>query len=161
MHTTHRLKAGGGARLIAIALLGLLLQGCDPVSLTMFGTASGVGASTGVNHTLGGIAYKTFTADIGDVATATRTAARRMSLKVRSDKKTKEGRAFVMIAKDRTIKVELESLTRTLTRMRTVADEGEWFLKDRATSTEFIVQTAEALDAQLTRKAKLARNGRR
>lgn len=45
---------------IRVAMLGVwlfLLVGCDPVSLTLFG----VGAGTGVGHTLGGIAYKTFT----------------------------------------------------------------------------------------------------
>lgn len=53
-----------------IAVLGawlFLLSGCGPISLTMLG----VGSGAGVAHTLGGIAYKTFTETMPKVKKAT------------------------------------------------------------------------------------------
>jgi hypothetical protein len=51
--------------------------------------------------------------------------------------------------------VELEKLTSRTTRMRITAKVG-WFLRDRATAGEFIVQTERALDdlPALTQKSR-------
>lgn len=71
-----------------VAVLGIaLLAGCDPVSLTVFG----VGTATGVQHALNGISYKTFTAPLPQVRTATINSLNRMGIKVASREKTKEG----------------------------------------------------------------------
>jgi hypothetical protein len=49
-------------------------------------------------------------------------------------------------AAGRDISIELETLTRMVTRMRVTADEGFLFFRDTATSTEIILQTVETLD---------------
>ena len=60
------------------ALLGILLAGCEPLSITMFG----LGAATGVNHALGGIVYKTFSVPLPKVKRSALAALKRMAIKV-------------------------------------------------------------------------------
>lgn len=69
-----------GGAVLCCALLG----GCDPLSLTVFG----VGTATGVQHTLNGIAYRTFTAPLPQVRSAARASLNRMGIKIVSREKT-------------------------------------------------------------------------
>ena len=124
-----------------VAVLGIaLLAGCDPVSLTVFG----VGTATGVQHTLNGITYKTFTAPLPQVRTATINGLNRMGIKVASREKTKEGEVIKASANERQIEIELDAITASTTRMRTSARNG--LFMDSATSTEIILQTEKALN---------------
>ena len=55
-----------------------------------------------------------------------------------------QGKALAATGNDREIEVELEVISSNATRMRTVAKQG-FFLKDRATATEIILQTEKVL----------------
>jgi uncharacterized protein DUF3568 len=131
----------------AIFLSGifLLLQGCVAgMGLTLFGVGAGVTTGTSVAYTLDGIAYKTFTAPLPQVETATRTALDRMGIKVEATSKIDQGKAIKAVSNDRDIEIELEMVSNKTTRIRTVAKQGIFF-KDRATATEIIIQTERAL----------------
>jgi len=122
----------------------LLLQSCAGVALTLFGVGAGVTTGTSVSYTLDGIAYRTFTAPLPQVETATRTALDRMGIKVEATSQIEQGKAIKAVTEDREIEIELERVSPRTTRIRTVAKQGLFF-KDRATATEIIIQTEKAL----------------
>lgn len=128
-----------------IRIIGLVaalnLGGCAGAALT----AGGIAGSTGVNHTLNGIVYKTFTAPVKELRVATLNTFKKMQIKVTGDKKADYGWRIDGAAFERTIGIELERLTPNATRMRVTTDEGVIF-KDSATSTEIIIQTAQQLE---------------
>jgi len=124
----------------------LYLQGCAAVGLAVVGAGAGAGVSAGVDHTLNGIAYKTFAAPLNNVRFATLRTFDHMGMPLTDDEKTETGWKLSATAADRTIDIELESLTDKTTRMRVVANEGKIFFKDSATATEIILQTAQVLD---------------
>jgi hypothetical protein len=140
--------ANKNTRFSVIVLLSgifLVLQGCAAgVGLTLFGVGAGVTTGTSVAYTLDGIAYKTFTASLPQVETATRTALDRMGIKVEATSKMDQGKAIKAVTNDRDIEIELEMVSNKTTRIRTVAKQGIFF-KDRATATEIIIQTERAL----------------
>ena len=118
------------------------MSGCVVVGAT----ALGVGAATGVNHTLGGIVYKTFSEPMPKVKQATLTALKRMAIQVESVETNKEGELIKAKAANRAIEVQFEALTPKTTRMRVTADSDGIF-KDSATATEIILQTERVLPA--------------
>lgn len=131
------------ARAWAIGLVAAgLLSGCAAVGLT----ALGVGAATGINHTLGGIVYRTFAEPLPKVKRATLTALGNMAIDVESVEETKEGEIIRAKAVNRSIEVQFEALTPKTTRMRVIADSDGLF-KDSATATEIILQTERVLPA--------------
>jgi hypothetical protein len=93
-----------------------------------------------------------------DVRLATRQTIDRMGMKLVKDEQSEDGWLLQASASQRSIDIELEKLTPHMTRMRVVANDGIFF-KDRATETEIINQTADAVDDLATRPkvAKLAR----
>lgn len=135
-------------RTLTYALLGVTsasLAGCEGAALTMFG----VGTSTGVQHTLNGITYRTFTAPSARVKSATLVALGRMAIKVdrvgKPDGAAKSSGDEMILAKaaDRDIEVDLQVLSPNTTRMRAVAKQGLFY--DSATAYEIIVQTEKVL----------------
>ena len=110
----------------------------------MLGVGAGVATGTSVGYTLDGYAYRTFTAPLPQVESATRTALNRMGIKVGATAKTEQGKAIAATGNEREIEVELEVISSNATRIRTVAKQG-FFLKDRATATEIILQTEKVL----------------
>jgi hypothetical protein len=118
----------------------MLLSACEPLSLT----ALGIGGTTAVNHKLGGTTYRTFTAPLARVKTASVEALRRMGITTDSMTKVENGELFTARVGRREIEVELESLTPNTTRMRVVARDGG-LLYDSATATEIIAQTGKRL----------------
>jgi hypothetical protein len=120
----------------------LLLQGCAAAALT----AGGIAGGAGVNHTLNGIAYKTFSKPAKDVRVAVLKTLSRMQIKVSSDMKMDEGWKIEATASKRTIEIKLEELSPQTTQMRVVTDK-ENFFKDSATSTEIILQTSRRLES--------------
>ena len=126
-----------------LALLLLLfagsLAGCDPVSLTVFG----VGSATGVQHTLSGISYRTFTVPLSKVQSAVVSALGRMDIKVGSKEKTENGMLIKARASGRDIEIELESISPSTTRMRSIARNGAFM--DASTAYEIIVQTEKVI----------------
>jgi hypothetical protein len=127
--------------LVAVVAAAVLV-GCAPVALT----AGGIAGSTGVNHTMNGIAYKTFTTPMNTLRVATLKTLNRMEIKVTQDAKSEEGWKIAATAADRKIDIDLEQLTPATTRMRVVTSKGEFFFKDGATSTEIILQTAQLVE---------------
>jgi hypothetical protein len=117
-----------------------LTSGCDPVSLTVLG----VGSAAGVQHTLNGISYRTFTAPLAAVHAATVSALNRMGIKDPVRSKTEQGEIITAKAAGREIEIELDSITPKTTRMRTTVRNG--LLMDSATGTEIIVQTERVLN---------------
>ncbi|HEX9179677.1 MAG TPA: DUF3568 family protein [Burkholderiales bacterium] len=122
-----------------MAALAMVLAGCEPLAIT----AMGIGASTGLSHALGGMTYRTFTVPLPRVKSATMAALGRMRIKVAGASKIDNGEVIKATATDRDIEIELEALSPTTTRMRTVAKKG--LLYDSATSTEIILQTERIL----------------
>ncbi|MFC5300832.1 DUF3568 family protein [Azospira restricta] len=122
---------------IALLSLSLLAAGCAPLALTAAGVAGGVTAG----HHLGGIAYRTFTEPLPKVRTATRKAMERMAIKPERTEKIANGERIIALVPDRTIEIELESLTPSTTRMRVVAKKDGGVLVDAATAIEVINQT--------------------
>jgi len=131
---------------VGLAVLTLVgAAGCAAVGLTMLGVGAGVSAGTGVSYTLDSIAYKTFTAPEEGLRAATLKTLKRMDINVEENQPTESGRKIVAVASDRAIEIELDRLTSQTTRMRVNVKQG-WFIKDRATATEIIIQTERTLD---------------
>jgi hypothetical protein len=124
---------------LAGILMCALLAGCAPMALT----ALGVGASTGVSHTLNGIVYRTFSEPMPKVKTASYKALERMQIRINGNNKIDRGEEIMATAADRDISIELESLTPNTTRMRVTASSG--LFRDSATATEIIIQTEKYL----------------
>jgi hypothetical protein len=129
-----------------LSILGVLsfLSGCAAVGMSLFGAGTGVATGTSVSYTLDGFAYRTFTAPLPQVESATRTALNRMGLKIEASAKTEQGKAILAKGNDREIEIVFEEVSSKTTRIRTVAKQGIFF-KDRATATEIIMQTEKVL----------------
>ncbi len=130
-------RAAGAATVIAAAVL---LSGCEPISLA----ALGIGGSAAVNHKVSGTPYRTFTAPLSRVKSASMGALKRMGIKTETMTKIENGEVITARAGKREIEVELESLTPNTTRMKVVAREGGLFY-DSATASEIIAQTGKSL----------------
>ena len=122
--------------LVSVAVIATL-SGCAAVALT----AGGVGLSTGVSHTLGGIVYKTFAAPQAKVRRSTVAALGRMQIKVVEAKRDGNKEVITARASDREIEIEIEALTPNTTRLAVTAIKDGGLLRDSATATEIILQT--------------------
>jgi hypothetical protein len=134
----------GGTRLrsLLIAVLAVSsLNACVPLALT----AAGVGGGVGAGHHLGGIAYRTFTEPLPKVRGAVKTALARMAIKPDRTEKIDNGERIIALLPDRTVEIELESLTPATTRMRVVARKDGGILVDAATAVEVINQTERVI----------------
>lgn len=130
-------------RIFVTSLCISTLSGCAGVALT----AGGLVASAGVNHTLSGIAYKTFTAPIDQLQSATLEGLEKMDIAVTDMNKTDPGWNIKGTTETRDVEVELEEITSNATRMRVVVSKHEdLFSKDSSTAAEIIVQTAYVMD---------------
>lgn len=108
--------------------------------------AAGTGtvAGAGVSHTLEGITYKTFTVPLAGLHKATLMTLKRMDITVSKDEEVSVGREIRAQAGGRNVVIELDKLTSRTTRMRVVITKN-WLVRDRATSTEIILQTDQTL----------------
>lgn len=132
----------GSKRLAALAAAAVLLgclAGCQAAALTSLG----IGGSTGVNHAMNGIAYRTFSMPTSRLKKATMTALSRMQIKVESTRKEEASEIIVAKTSNRNIEIAMESLSPNTTRMRTVAKDGLFY--DSATAAEIIYQTEKVL----------------
>jgi len=123
-------------RCVSVAIIAKL-SGCAAVALT----AGGVGLSTGVSHTLGGIVYKTFAAPQSKVRRSTVAALGRMQIKIVETKRDGNKEVITARASDREIEIEIEALTPNTTRLAVTAIKDGGLLRDSATATEIILQT--------------------
>ncbi len=101
-----------------------------------------------IDHVLNGIVYRTFTAPVPEVRVATLNTLDRMEIEVVKDVETESGWHIGATAAGRQVGIDLEELTPAVTRMRVVVDQDA-LLKDSATASEIVTQTADALDQQL------------
>lgn len=132
-------KATTARTIVALVALGAL-AGCEAIALTTLG----VGSSTAVNHTLGGMTYRTFTAPLPRVKTASVNALGRMGIRVSATERSEGNEVLKASAKDREIEIVLEPVSSNTTRMRVIAKNGGLFY-DSATATEIIMQTERLL----------------
>lgn len=140
----------GRIGIVAVLIASLAISGCAAVALT----AGGIAGGTATDHTLSGIAYKTFNAPLMDVRRAAKGAFVRMAITLQNDEHDKDGWKIAGSASERKIFIELEKLTPKMTQMRVVVDKGQFFFKDSATGTEIIIQTVEVLNTQMARKSR-------
>ena len=126
---------------LPLLLIVLATSGCAAAALT----AAAVGGGVAVNHQLGGIAYRTFTAPLPRVRSAALTALRKMGIKVEGTEKIEYGERLLAKAGDRNIEIELEALTPNTTRMRAVAKKDGGAVVDSSTAVEIITQTEKAI----------------
>lgn len=134
--------------LLAFLMAAVVTSGCAAIGLSLLSVGAGVGGGTGVAYTLDSIAYKTFTTSDDSLRGATLKTLKRMDIGVREDKRSDSGREIVATAGDRTVEIEIDRLTTKTSRLRVNVKRG-WFLRDRATATEIIVQTERTLEDEL------------
>jgi len=84
-----------------------LLAGCDPLTLT----ALGVGAGAGINHTMNGYTYHTFSEPLPRVKQAALVALNRMSIKVESSEKDGVFETITAKSSGRSVELELEVIS--------------------------------------------------
>ncbi|MGE5526058.1 MAG: DUF3568 family protein [Rhodospirillaceae bacterium] len=133
-------KTKTAIRTAACVAAAFSLAGCEAVALS----ALGVGGSTAVNHTLTGMTYRTFTAPLPRVKSASVNALNRMGIRVASAGRAEGNEVLKANAKDREIEIVLEPVSANTTRMKVVAKNGGLFY-DSATATEIIMQTERIL----------------
>jgi hypothetical protein len=136
-------------RLALLGLAALVLQGCAAVALPAVGAAvltgsAGAAARAGTEYTLRGNAYRTFTRPLDEVRGAALQTLDHADVAIVAVESNARGNHIVAEASRRTIHVTLESLAPSLTRMRVSVRQG-LLGRDRATTSELVVQTAARL----------------
>jgi len=132
--------AGRRASRLLIFFCCLILTGCETAMMSVLS----VGASTGINYTLNGIASRTFTASADEVHQAASTALGRMGIEIQDHQIEEGGQTLHAQARDWVIELYLEPLSSESTRMRASVNRS-WQL-DKSTAIEIVEQTAQALE---------------
>jgi hypothetical protein len=127
INARHVLK--NASRVLVMAVVVAQVSACESMALTAFG----VGASAGVQHSLGGVTYRTFTVP-----------SARVRIKVDSTQQIEGGELIKGSTPDRQIEVEVERISSNTTRLRAVAKKNA-LIWDSATATEIIFQTEKLL----------------
>lgn len=124
---------------LCIAISSLL--GCVAAATT----AAGIGGSAAINHSMNGIASRTFTAPVSKVKRAAFTALKRMNIEVVSKSQLDED-IYLISAKalKRDIEVEIEPISKSATRISVKAKKSA-FSYDTATADEIVMQTKRVL----------------
>ncbi len=121
----------------------LTFSGCASLALT----AGGLVAGAGIDHSLSGIAYKTFTAPMDELQSATLQSLENMDIAVTDMNETEPGWEIKGTTETRVIDIELEKITSNASRMRVIVTKHEdGFFKDSSTAAEIIVQTAYVME---------------
>jgi hypothetical protein len=138
-------------RLLALVVLATTASGCaalalPAVGMSMMGDAAWDVAKAGVERTMSGAMYRTFSAPLAEMRDAVRRSFRDLEIQIIEDDLLIGGGAKIRgEALHRHITVRLEPVTPALTRLKLVVRQGV-FGRDRATASELIEQTARALD---------------
>ena len=138
-------------RLLALVVLAMTASGCAALALPAIGTsvmgnAAGGAAKAGVERTMSGAMYRTFSAPLADVRDAVRQSFRDREIQITEDDLLIGGGAKIKgEALHRHITVRLEPVTPALTRLKLVVRHG-LFGRDPATASELIEQTVRALE---------------
>jgi hypothetical protein len=136
------------ARFWPLLLVGACvpLAGCETVALALVGA----GASSAIRYNLDGVAGRTFTAPLEAVKSASLAAVDRMGLSLDSTSSFDAGETIYARAPNRDIEIELETITKQLTRLRVTAKGGGIFY-DNSTAVELVAQTEKQLDAAVAK----------
>ena len=128
-------------RALPILATLVLLAGCESVGMV----AAGVGGTAFVNHALGNISYRTFSAPVRTVKTASIGALHRMGLKVVGTERNNNGSETIKAkGNDRDIEITFERISAHTTRIKVLARDGSVFF-DGATAQEIVLQTEKRL----------------
>lgn len=107
-------------------------------------SALGVGASTGVSHSLNGITYRTFTESLPRVRSASKIALAQMQINISSAGEVEGVEGIKALSGGREIEIEFEPISPRVTRMRVTAKKSA-LVYDSATAVEIIIQTEKYL----------------
>ena len=124
----------------------LPLAGCETAAIALLGA----GATSAIRYNLDGIAGRTFTAPLETVKSASLAAVERMGLSLDSTSSFEGGETIYARAPSRDIEIELEPITKQLTRLRVTA-KGGGILYDNSTAVELVAQTEKQLDAAVAK----------
>lgn len=130
-------------RSLPVCVLCLLFAGCQPLALSV----AGAGASATLGHSLNGVTYRTFTAPLPAVKTAALAALERMGITLEGLGSYDQGELIYAAALNRSIEIELETITPRATRMRVATRNGGFFY-DSSTAAEIVTQTEKQLEAR-------------
>lgn len=130
-------------------LAALLLQGCAALPLAALGGAalqSGAGAvvKTGTEYTMGGTARRTFTVPINAVRAGVLQAFERTGVTIEPPEEPGDHNTIHGRLAHRSVRVRLTAFSDSLTAMTLVVKQN-FFLKDRATSSELLEQVEQAI----------------
>ena len=143
---------------VVVILAALTLSGCAAIPLggAALGALSG-GAGAAVNagkeYAGNGVVYRTFAMPVRDLRLTVSDTLARMELAIVRDELDGPDQVIVAQARDREIKLELQPLTRTLTRMKVVVGAG-MFRRDRATASEIVDQIELGAEAAVRKAAR-------
>jgi len=136
--------SSAGVRLLAVLVLATLAAGCTGIELPALGAAAlsaGVGNSVkaGIEYSVTGSAYRTFTLPLEDLAGLVRRTLERMDLPV-TEAGTKDTQLiYVAEGIDRTVRLTFTPVSTSVTRLGITVKQGA-IRRDRATASEIITQ---------------------
>ena len=133
-------RAMTAMRFAVVLAVAAMTAGCASLAVTTFA----IGASTGVQHTINGVGYRTFSAPSPKVTSAALAALAGMSIKVVATESIATGELIKAATPDRKIELEVERISPNTTRLSVVA-KHYLVLYDAATANEIIVQTERML----------------
>lgn len=133
------------SQLFRVAILSIalsVLSACMAVATT----TAGIGGSAALNHKMGGVTYRTFTAPESSVRRASIRALKRMKIKVLSKGKKEKDGVYLITAEaiKRHVEIEIEPISANATRISVKAKKS-LFQFDRATADEIVMQTRRQL----------------
>src|SRR5436190_11076345 len=148
---------------ILLVVLALALSGCAAIPLGLasgaFSGGAGAAVSAGTEYASGGVVYRTFTLPLDELRLALGDALARMEIAVVRDEVVGDERRIEAHAHERVIKLRLEPVSRTVTRLRLVVSEKP-FKKDRATASEIVTQTERTAEARAAASVRAERTTR-
>ena len=122
----------------------LAMSGCAAAFEPVVVALAGSGTSTAIGHSFDGTVYHTFTGSLADVKAAALQTLSMMGISIEGLEATGEGETIAAKATRRRIKIDLETISSSLTRMKVVVKNGGFF-HDGETATEIVLQIEKAL----------------
>jgi hypothetical protein len=132
-------------RWLGLAAVTVLLAGCDQAAFPVSGAGTGLSTGSGIERSMTGVTYKTFSAPVSTVGKAVLQSLNYMDIGLTGVQKSEQNWQISATAGKRSIDIQLEALTSNATTMRVTVDRGDQLFKDGATATEIVLQTADAL----------------
>jgi hypothetical protein len=133
------------ATLLVATLVGCASGGCTGIELSALAVAAlsaGAGSvvKTGTEYTLTGVAYRTFSLSLEDLAGVVRESLERMQFVV--EEAEADGYELLIAAGgiDRTVQLRFTPITPGVTRLRVAVTKGRLLFLDRATASELLTQ---------------------